>query len=72
MGIDGKLGRPFFPHSPLPWAAAPTRAGGVPQGEPLCGYHTPSSGCTRLKERGERREEEGAGGQCLEQLGDPH
>lgn len=72
MGIHGKLGRQFFPHSPLPWAAAPTRAGGVPQGEPLCGYHTPSSGCTRLKARGERREEEGAGGQCLEQLVDPH
>lgn len=32
--------------SPLPWLAAPTRAGGVPQGEPLCGYHTPSSGCS--------------------------
>lgn len=76
MGIHGKLGRQFPPlYSPLPWAAAPSRAGGVPQGEPLCGYHTPSSGCTRLKERGERREEEeeeGAGGQCLEQLVEPH
>lgn len=35
--------------SPLSWLAAPTRAGGVPQGDPLCGYHTPSSGCSGVK-----------------------
>lgn len=32
--------------------AAAIRAGGSPQGEPLCGYHTPSSGCSGLKEQG--------------------
>lgn len=36
--------------SSFPGAAAPSRAGGVPQGEPLCGYHTPSSGCSGLKD----------------------
>lgn len=44
--------------SPLPWSAAPTRAGGVPQGEALCGYHTPSSGCRGVK--------------CQQQLPQPH
>lgn len=48
MGICGKLCRQF----PLPWVAAPTRAGGVPL---LCGYHTPSSGCSGLKEWGAGR-----------------
>lgn len=51
-GIHGKLGRQFAPLSPLPWVAAAIRAGGSPQGEPLCGYHTPSSGCSGLKEQG--------------------
>lgn len=44
--------------SPLPWLAAPTRAGGVPQGEALCGYHTPSSGCGGVK--------------CQQRLPQPH
>lgn len=52
-----------FPFSPPPGAAAHTgsRAGsgvGVPPGDPLCGYHAPSSGCTGLDE--EEEEEEGS------------
>ena len=55
IGICGKLGRQFPPLTSPMSAAAPTRARGVPLGEPLCGYHTPSSGCTGLKERGGER-----------------
>lgn len=53
-----------FLSSPLPGVAAvaPIRAGGIPLGKPLCGYHTPSSGCSGLKERG------GGGGQCQQHV----